>query len=125
MEAVDFPQDYPQLPPEMAAIAGALQSLILRIFPQAEITRDKNDAGYGFGRGYKGLVYVISPYRGHVTLGIAHAAGLDDPAGLLKGAGSVHQHVKLTRAEQVQDPELELLLQQALRAARLRFQAGA
>jgi hypothetical protein len=125
MEALDFTQDYPQLPPEMAAIAGALQSLILRIFPQAEISRDKNDAGYGFGRGYKGLVYVISPYRGHVTLGIAYAAGLDDPAGLLQGAGSVHRHVKLTRAEQVQDPELELLLQKALQAARLRFQPGA
>jgi hypothetical protein len=47
------------------------------------------------GSGYKGLVFVISPFKTHVNLGIVHGATLADPAGLLEGTGKVHRHVKL------------------------------
>ena len=63
---------------------------------------------------YKGLVFVVSAHRDHVTLGLAGGAALPDPAGLMQGAGKVHRHVKLRGAEDLARPELRALLTAAL-----------
>jgi len=85
MNPMDFEREFSGLPPGIAALADQLQRLFLAIFPEAEITRDKNDIGYCFGKDYKGLVFVISPYQRYVPLGIAQGASLEDPASLMQG----------------------------------------
>lgn len=117
MNTIDFEKSFPNLPPEILAIASALQNLILRLFPAAFVTSDQDNAGYGFGSGYKGLVFTITPYRKHVNLGIAQGASLDDPHGLLEGTGKVHRHVKLDKIEQVTDTALEELMRRAIKIA--------
>ena len=94
------------------------------MFPDADLTSDEANVGFGYGSGYKVLVFVISPQREHVNLGIAHGATLDDPNGLMEGKGKVHRHVKLHRVEQVHDPELEQLMHNALQSAQSRSQKG-
>lgn len=124
MNSVNLEREFPELQPNILEIAAELQSLILRIFPAAEITSDKENVGFGFGSGYKDLVFVISPFREHVNLGIVNGATLEDHAGLMQGSGKVHRHVKLHLVEQVQDPDLVELMLRALQVAQKRIQKG-
>jgi hypothetical protein len=68
------------------------------------------------------LVFVISPYKEHVNLGIVNGASLNDPHNLMGRKGKVHRHVKLQRIEQVRSPELKELMHRALGAAQERIQ---
>lgn len=122
MNLIDFEKKFPASNPDILLLAVELQGLINTIFPTAEISEDKDNIGYGFGSGYKDLVFVISPFKEHVNLGIANGASLDDPHNLMSGKGKVHRHVKVKQSEQVNSPELRDLMQQALRIAQQRAQ---
>ena len=54
------------------------------LYPDAVITVDGGDIGFGSGSGYQGLVFVVAPHNRHVTLGIAGGANPPDPAGLME-----------------------------------------
>ena len=115
-------QIFPDRPPEILDIASRLRSLVLEIFPDAVESHDEENLGFGFGEGYKLLVFVISPQSDHVNLGIAGGAGLADPKGLMEGRGKVHRHIKVRRVAQIDNPDLKGLMVNALRAARVRTQ---
>lgn len=100
--------------PGIADLGRRLCERILALFPDAVVTVDGNDIGFGTGTGYKGLVFTVAPARAHVTLGIAGGAGLPDPAGLMEGKGRVHRHVKIRTAEDLARPELAELMKTAL-----------
>ena len=70
----------------------------------------------------KDLVFVITPHRQQVNLGIVNGASLEDPHDLMEGKGKVRRHVKLRRIEEISDPNLEDLMQRALIAAEERMQ---
>lgn len=89
-------------------------ALINELYPDAVVTVDGGDVGFGSGSGYKGLVFVVSPHGRHVTLGLANGASLPDPAGLMEGKGRVHRHVKLHEPADVERPELRELMIRAL-----------
>ena len=95
------------------ALALASRDVVLDIFPDAVETAEGSDLGYGFDTGYKGLVFTISLTSTGVNLGVYGGASLDDPAGLLEGAGRVHRHVKI-RTQSDLDDELRDLLTRAL-----------
>ncbi len=101
-------------PAPTAALAREVCERILVIFPDATVTTDEQRIAFGHSAGYKGLVFVVSAHRGHVTLGIANGAGLPDPAGLMEGAGKVHRHIKLREPADLARPELGALLTAAL-----------
>ncbi|NUT32918.1 MAG: hypothetical protein HOV79_07575 [Hamadaea sp.] len=96
--------------PEVAATARALIRQIEAAYPEAVVSVDGGDVGFGSGRGYKGLRFVVSPHKAHVTLGISGGVGLPDPAGLMEGKGKVHRHVKVRTPEEAARPELVELL---------------
>lgn len=91
-------------------LAARTRDLILSVFPDAVVTVDGNDTGYGTTTGYKGLCFVVTPHTSWVTLGISHGVGLPDPAGLMEGTGKVHRHVKIRSFTDVTRPELRALL---------------
>ena len=124
MNSIDLKREFPELQPKILGIAEELRRLILRLFPAAIITGDEENIGFGFGSGYKDLVFVISPFKGHVNLGIVNGAALEDPAGLMQGTGKGHRHVKLQQVGQVQDPRLEQLMLRALQIAQKWIQGG-
>ena len=95
---------------QIAGLARDLCALVKDVYPDAVVTVEGGDIGFGGGTGYKGLVFVVTPYTKHVTLGIAHGAALPDPAGLMEGRGKVHRHVKVRTAEDVARPELRELM---------------
>jgi len=91
-------------------LAQRTRDLILSLFPDAVVTEEGGDTGFGTSTGYKGLCFVVTPHKSWVTLGIDHGVGLPDPAGLMEGAGKVHRHVKIRSVADLERPELRALL---------------
>jgi hypothetical protein len=98
----------------LAGLTRRLVALIAEVYPDAVITVDGGDIGFGSGTGYKGLVFVVSPHAKHVTLGLAGGADLPDPAGLMEGTGRVHRHVKIREEADLARPGLRELLTAAV-----------
>jgi hypothetical protein len=98
----------------VAGLARRLIALIEELYPDAVISVDGGDIGFGSGTGYKGLVFVVSPHAKHVTLGLAGGADLPDPAGLMEGAGRVHRHVKIREEADLARPALRDLMTAAV-----------
>ena len=65
-------------------------------------------------------MFTVSPQSTYVNVGIAGGASLDDPAGLLDGTGKVHRHLKIRRADELDDERVQALLRQAVAARRPR-----
>ncbi|MGH7491734.1 MAG: hypothetical protein ACREOO_05015 [bacterium] len=72
--------------------------------------------GYGFGSGYKDLLFTIIPSKAGVKLGVARAVELADPRRLLQGKGKLHRHVSLRSAMDFKKPGLKLLIESAVAA---------
>lgn len=56
----------------------------------------------------------VSAYSAHVNVGFFRGAELNDPAGLLQGGGKYMRHVKVTRANEIDETALEALIEAAL-----------
>jgi hypothetical protein len=69
------------------------------------------DAAFGY----------VDAFGAHANVGFFHGAALDDPAGLLQGAGKRMRHVKLRWGEPVNEAALSKLIADAYRDIRLRF----
>lgn len=104
--------------PPVAAIARSARELVLDVLPDALETLEGGDLGYGVGPGYKGLVFVVTPMKAAAKIGIVGGASLPDPAGLLRGTGRVHRHVRLESEADVRRPELRELMEAGLAARR-------
>jgi hypothetical protein len=72
------------------------------------------DAAFGY----------VDAFRAHVNVGFFHGATLDDPAGLLEGAGKRMRHVKLRWGEPVDAAALNELIAAACRDIRLRVRSA-
>ena len=105
-------------PADVQDTARRVLAIARELVPDTVESHDGEDYGVGFGPGYKGLVFVITPLADAVRLGIAGGASLDDPARLMRGRGAVHRHVRLTDPAQANDPALRDLMARAA-AARL------
>ena len=104
--------------PAMGELAGTLCTVILGLYPDAVVTVDGNDIGFGATTGYKGLVFTVSPHARHVTLGLAGGASLPDPAGILEGTGRVHRHLKLRVPGDLDRPEVRARMAAAVAPGR-------
>ena len=104
--------------PPIPEFARELREHLIQQLPGAVETVNDENIGLGFGMGYKGLVFVITPRPGYVMLGIAAGASLSDPHGLLQSKGRVHRHIKFYRIGDLENPALEPLIQSAVEAAR-------
>jgi len=72
------------------------------------------DAAFGY----------VGAFSAHVNVGFFHGAALDDPAGLLEGAGKRMRHVKLRWGQPVHTAALNELIAAAYRDIRLRLDSA-
>jgi hypothetical protein len=68
----------------------------------------------------------VNVFKAHLNVGFFHGAALEDPAGLLEGAGQRMRHVKLRPAQEVNAAALSALIAAAYRdiLARLEKSTG-
>jgi hypothetical protein len=72
------------------------------------------DAAFGY----------VNAFSAHVNVGFFHGATLDDPAGLLEGAGKRMRHVKVRWGEPLDAAALDGLIAAAYRDIRLRLRGA-
>jgi hypothetical protein len=101
-------------PPITRTIAAAARARLLETFPDAIETAEGRELGYGFDRGYKGLVFTISMKKNGVNLGIVGGASMENPDGLLQGTGKLHRHIEILDVARLEDDRLVRLLVSAL-----------
>ena len=65
----------------------------------------------------------VDAFSAHVNLGFFHGADLDDPAGLLEGAGKRMRHVKIRWGKPVDEAALKALISAAYRDVTARLAA--
>jgi hypothetical protein len=66
----------------------------------------------------------VDAFTAHVSVGFFFGAALDDPAGLLEGAGKRMRHVKLRWGEPVDADALNALIATAYRDMRMRLRSA-
>jgi hypothetical protein len=92
---------------QMRACGADVRELLQDGHPTACV----GDAAFGY----------VDAFRAHANVGFFYGAALDDPAGLLEGAGKRVRHVKLRWAREVNDAALSELIAAAYRDIRLRL----
>ena len=63
----------------------------------------------------------VNAFSAHVNVGFVHGAALEDPQGLLEGAGKRMRHVKIRWAQPVNEAALGALIAAAYADMRLRL----
>jgi hypothetical protein len=106
--------------PQVRELALAARALILRVFPDAleQVDAPSKIIAYGTGLKYADLVCAVAPFTFHVNLMFGQGAVLTDPVGLLQGSGKRARHVKINRLEDLEQPAMRELLEEAVRRKR-------
>lgn len=95
-------------------LALQTRALVLDTLPVGILeTVEGSDIGYGWTRGYKGLLCVINLHERWVNLGFPYGVDLPDPQDLLRGTGRRHRHVRIAAPVELQRVGLRDLLRAA------------
>ena len=94
---------------QMRACGPDVRELVHDGFPVACV----GDAAFGY----------VNAFKAHVNVGFFYGAMLDDPAGLIEGAGKRMRHVKVRWGEPVNTDALSELIAAAYRDIRLRLKS--
>lgn len=104
--------------PQVRQLTLDLRALVHRTVPDAieEIDRGGPLIGFTYQPGtYKGLFAALAPQRAHVNLMFSKGVELQeiDEASLLEGTGKRARHIKIRTSEQIADPGVAALLEEA------------
>lgn len=117
-EFVEFLAPYPVATQELAR---GLRARMLELLPPCiETVWDATNAvGVAFGFTERNADHFIHlpAYTKYVNLGFSFGTSLDDPEGRLKGTGSRIRHLRMERVEDLDDPYVLRLIQQAIETA--------
>lgn len=106
--------------PIAAEIRAARAEMKRRLPGACELVYDNYNAlaiGYGASERLDDVVFSIACFPRWVRLFFFHGADLDDPDGLLEGAGAQVRSLKLPNLMVLDDPKVQALMAQALAKA--------
>jgi hypothetical protein len=107
--------------PAIAALARALLKKMERRLPGAtELVYDNYNAlviGFGPNERATDCPFSLAVYARWVNLYFLEGADLEDPGGLLQGAGNRVRHIRLQQPQEFDAPGIQALIAQALAAA--------
>ena len=115
-------------PPEMAALTRAvLKKLRARLPGAVELVYDKKNAlvvGFGPNERPSDALLSVVVYPRWILLYFLQGAALADPKGLLRGAGKVGRHIRLTDAKALDGPGVRELIDDAVELMETPFPPG-
>ena len=113
--------------PEVSNLAEALRVRMRRLYPTAlELIYDNYTAlaiGYCPSERASQAIFSVVLYPRWINFFFLQARGLSDPEHLLKGSGKVCKHIVINSPEDLNDPAIKDLMQQALEIAKVPFPA--
>jgi|GEM_PF-858082 len=103
--------------PEVRELALRACHLVRSVLPDAheKVHLGWKSIQFGTGPKMRDMVFAVMPLKERVNIQLA-GADLDDPMGLLHGTGKAGRHVKLTTADDLENPALFGLLEAAVEA---------
>jgi len=106
---------------EIQDLALKLRALVLEeMAPCYENIYDAYSAvaiGYGTSDRLRDGIFHIAVYSQHINLGFNDGATLDDPKGILLGAGNQIRHIKIKTPEDIKRPEIRAYIRRARKKA--------
>src|SRR5882672_7833018 len=106
---------------EIQDLALKLRALVLEeMAPCFENIYDAYSAvaiGYGTSDRLRDGIFHIAVYSQHINLGFNDGATLDDPKGILLGAGNQIRHIKIKTPEDIKRPEIRAYIRRARKKA--------
>jgi Domain of unknown function (DU1801) len=106
---------------EVRDLALQLRGLVLEeMAPCYENIYDAYSAvaiGYGTSDRLRDGIFHIAVYSQHVNLGFNDGAMLDDPKGILEGAGNRIRHITIKKPEDIKRPEIRAFIRRARKKA--------
>jgi len=107
--------------PEIQDLALKLRTLVLEeMAPCFENIYDAYSAvaiGYGTSDRLRDGIFHVAVYSKHVNLGFNDGATLDDPKGILEGAGNRIRHITIRTAADLKRPEIRSYIRRARKVA--------
>ena len=103
-----------------APLALALREMVLDEAPDAieQLYRNHPSAlWYGRGTTMKDMVLYIAMASRHVNLGLCRGAALEDPDGVIEGAGKAMRHIKFRSEADLRRPWVRAYIRRAWSAA--------
>lgn len=111
--------------PEVSNFAEAVRLRLRKLYPTAlELVYDNYNAlaiGYAPSERASEAIFSIALYPKWVSFFFLQARGLSDPGCLLKGSGTVCKHIVLNTPQDLNDPAIKDLMQQAIEIAKAPF----
>lgn len=102
---------------DVQAIARRLRELIVDVYPDVVEVPWPNQGIVGYGVGPKKMsehFCYVGVYKHHANLGFYYGASLEDPEGLLAGAGKKLRHVRVEEVATAERPAVRELVVRAL-----------
>lgn len=112
----EFEEIAGRMSPEVQELAKQARALIYEVMPNAvEVCYPRqNICSYGVGpKKMSEHFCYIGMFAGHINLGFYYGGSLPDPNHILEGTGDMMRHIKVKRAEQLEDPALRELVKTA------------
>src|SRR5438128_9092666 len=107
--------------PQVQELALKLRALVLEeMAPCYENIYDAYSAvaiGYGTSDRLRDGIFHIAVYSKHVNLGFNDGATLDDPKGILQGAGNRIRHITIKALDDLKPPEVRSYIRRARKKA--------
>ena len=104
-------------PPEIAELAFGARRLIFEVLPRTVevVWPQQRTAGYGTGPKKMTEHFCwLAPFSRHLVFGFYYGSELPDPDNLLEGTGRRMRHAKLSALEELHNPALRRLVEQAV-----------
>ena len=101
--------------PEVVKTVHALCALVREASPDATETVQLGWKSVSYSRGgvMKGSICAVGPHKDWVNLQFLQGTSLEDPGGLLEGAGKTMRHVKVRSVDEMDPEALSALVRQA------------
>jgi len=123
--AQQWSRGFAKFSPEVRTVArGAIARMRRRLPGAVEFVYDNYNAlvmGFGKTERPSEAIFSLVLYPGHVTLCFLEGVLLQDPARVLRGAGSRVRHIRLVDASTLDSPAVRQLIDEAVAESGVRF----
>ena len=102
-----------KVPGQHAPLVAAVRALVFSAAPDARETIYHDALNYGPPDSRFDPILYVAVFRAHVNLGFFYGGFVQDPDGMLIGAGKRMRHVRLMTPEECAHPALRRLLVEA------------
>ena len=102
-----------ELPKAIGMLCKQLRTVVTKSIPDATEIIAHGALGYAISNSAADRIIYIAPQQRWVNLGFFFGTGLNDPGKWLQGTGTRMRHIKISKPEDINHPEIKALIEAA------------